>query len=866
MRGILGLSLPQQFMVGAAIVAVATATPAAAQTRGFDVPAEAASQGIPAFAKQAGVQIIASGNVVRDRRTNAVRGIHTVDEGLRLLLNGTGLVPKPTNETGIITIIRSAEGNADAAETAASKGEESAPTQSTAAADGSTAILVTGSRVRGGRTASPVITISAKQIREEGFTDLGEVIRSIPQNFSGGQNPGVAAGAGQGGQSNQNLTGGSGLNLRGLGPDATLTLLNGRRMSYGGAVQAVDISAIPVDAIERLEIVPDGASAIYGSDAVGGVANVILKRDFHGVTVGARYGGATDGGLTTHEYNATAGATWSSGGLIVAGEKTSNDPIYSDQRDYTQSMYRPSTLWQGGDLRSGLLSLHQSLGDAVELHLDALRSERNMDTATGYASIYYLRKAKTKTILVAPSLEVRLPGDWTLTLGGAVGADNTSYVQPTVNSTSGAVTAHGLGAYRNKSLTYEIGAEGPLFRLPGGEARLAAGAGYRRNDFLYMTNNTTQADDGQSGRFAYAELSLPLVGPKQGIGGIERLALTGAVRAEDGDYGRVTTPKLGVIYSPSADFSLKTSWGKSFKAPTLLQRYLTQNAIYYPAATFGAGYPADATALWLSGGSADLSPERARTWSASLAFHPEALTGLEMELTGFDIDYTERVVQPITGTAVLGNPIYAEFVDYDPTEPAQAAALANASNFYNFAGTPYDASKVVAIVDGRYVNAARQRTKGLDLSGSYRTEVGTGRMTIRGSVSWLDSTQQLTAAQSPHALAGTLFYPPKLSGRLGAVWDRRGLSAAAFVNYKGGVRDLARQETTASFTTVDAALRYTINGQGPLSGLSFALSAQNLLNRAPPLYVTTSLTNTPYDSTNYSAVGRFLSLSVSKHW
>jgi hypothetical protein len=237
-----------------------------------------------------------------------------------------------------------------------------------------------------------------------------------------------------------------------------------------------------------------------------------------------------------------------------------------------------------------------------------------------------------------------------------------------------------------------------------------------------------------------------------------------------------------------------------------------------------------------------------------------------MELTGFDIDYTERVVQPITGTAVLGNPIYAEFVDYDPTEAAQAAALANASNFYNFAGTPYDASKVVAIVDGRYVNAARQRTKGLDLSGSYRTEVGTGRMTIRGSVSWLDSTQQLTAAQSPHALAGTLFYPPKLSGRLGAVWDRRGLSAAAFVNYKGGVRDLARQETTASFTTVDAALRYTINGQGPLSGLSFALSAQNLLNRAPPLYVTTSLTNTPYDSTNYSAVGRFLSLSVSKHW
>jgi len=728
-------------------------------------------------------------------------------------------------------------------------------------------ITVTGTRIHGGTTPSPVITIGSEQIQQEGFADLGEVIRSVPQNFSGGQNPGVAAGAGQGGQSNQNLTGGSGLNLRGLGPDATLTLLNGRRMSYDGAVQTVDISAIPVDAIERLEIVPDGASAIYGSDAVGGVANVILKRDFDGVTVGARYGGATDGGLITRQYNATAGTTWTTGGVIVAGEKTSNDPIYSDQRDYTQSMYRPSTLWQGNDLRSGLLSLHQSLGDAVELHLDALRSERDMDTATGYGSVYYLRKAETNTTLVAPSIEVWLPGDWTLTLGGAGGKDHTSYAQPTVSSASGAVTASGLGEYRNKNLTYEIGAEGPLFTLSGGEARLATGAGYRYNDFLYKSGNTTYADDGQSGRFAYAELSLPLVGPEQGIGGIERLALTGAVRTEDGDYGRVTTPKLGAIYSPSADFSLKASWGKSFKAPTLLQRYLAQNAIYYPAGHFGAGYPTDATALFLSGGRPDLRPERARTWSASLAFHPEGLTGLETELTWFDIDYTQRVLQPITGSAVLGNPIYAEFVSYDPTGAAQAAALANASNFYNYVGTPYDASKVVAIIDGRYVNASRQQIKGSDLSGSYQIDVGRGRLTVRGSASWLDSTQSLTAVQSPYDLAGTLFYPARINSRLGAVWQQGGFSASLFGNYKSGVTNTADGRKGASFTTFDATLRYDTGARDDAwSNLALELSAQNLLNRAPPLYVVTSRTNAPYDSTNYSAVGRFLSLSVSKHW
>jgi len=729
-------------------------------------------------------------------------------------------------------------------------------------------VTVTGTRIRGGSTPSPVITIGSEQIQQEGFADLGEVIRSVPQNFSGGQNPGVAAGASQGSPGNQNITGGSGINLRGLGPDATLTLLDGRRMSYGGFSQAVDISAIPVEAVDRIEIVPDGASAIYGSDAVGGVANVVLKRDFDGVTVGGRYGGATEGGLVTREYNATAGTTWSTGGLIVAGEKTSNDPIYSDQRDYTQSMYRPSTLWQGNDLRSGVFSLHQSLGDAIELHLDALRSERDIHTVEAYPSAYYPYNVETRTTLLAPSLEVSLPGDWTLTLGGAVGKEKNSTAQPTVNRTDGAVTGDGLEVFRNKSLTYEIDAEGPLFTLPGGEARLATGAGYRYNDFLDLYGNKINAGGDESSRFAYAELNLPLVGPEQGIGGIERLELSGAIRTEDGGYGRVTTPKLGVIYSPSADFSLKTTWGKSFKAPTLSQRYTSQLAIYYPASTFGTGYPSDAAALWLWGGNTSLHPERARTWSASLAFHPEALPSLETELTWFDIDYTARVLQPIIGNVVvLGNPIYAKFVDYGPTEATQAKALANISNFYNYVGAPYDASKVVAIIDGGYANAAQQRIKGVDLSGAYWFGLGMGRLTIRGSAGWLDSTQALTAAQSPYDLAGTLFNPAKINSRIGAVWQQGGFTASLFGNYKDGVTDTADGRKGGSFTTFDATLRYDTGVRDDAwSNLALELSVQNLLDRAPPLYTPISLIYAPYDSTNYSAVGRFLSLSLSKHW
>ncbi|MBO0123992.1 TonB-dependent receptor plug domain-containing protein, partial [Streptococcus pneumoniae] len=92
---------------------------------------------------------------------------------------------------------------------------------------------------------------------------------NIPSNYNGGQNPGARFQAGT--AANTNASGSSALNLRGLGPDATLTLLNGRRLPYDGTAQAVDVSAIPLDAVAELQVMPDGASALYGSDAVGGV-------------------------------------------------------------------------------------------------------------------------------------------------------------------------------------------------------------------------------------------------------------------------------------------------------------------------------------------------------------------------------------------------------------------------------------------------------------------------------------------------------------------------------------------------------------------------------------------------------------------
>lgn len=856
--------------------AYAQSTASSESIRRYDIPSGSLSSALGTWGAQSDRQVVFAPDLVAGKQAKGVSGQYNAEQALTQLLSGTGLAWKRVNGQTYALEKAPPPQPVNANQKPASK----AKTSSSAAAQKVTqldAVSVTGTRIRGGVTASPTITITSQQIQDEGFSDLGEVIRSVPQNFDGGQNPGVVLGAtaGAGGIANQNITGGSALNLRGLGPDATLTLLNGRRLSYGGFVQAVDISAIPVEAVDRVEIVPDGASAIYGSDAVGGVGNVILKRDYEGAKVGVRYGGATDGGLATREYTATTGARWSRGGLLATFQDTSTDPIYARQRDYTDYMFDPNTLYPGSELRSGLVSAHQSFGESVEFRLDALRTTRSQDMYpwnSGLTPYYFHVHTETKTSLVAPTLEIWLADDWTLSMGGSWGRDENIPRESIVDIASSTPQTFVLDCYCNRTLSWEAGAEGPLMAMPGGDARLAVGAGYRKNEYnqpnLLVGIVTTRGEE--SSRFAYAELSVPLVGSAQGISGIHRLDLTAAVRGEDyTSFGRVTTPKVGLIYDPNADFTLKASWGKSFKAPTLLQRYQAKSAVldhesYYGGTTGGP----NATVLELSGGNPDLEPERATTKSISLAFHPESLKGLEAELTWFDVDYTSRVVQPITDySRAIGNPDYVQFIDYVPTPQAIQNAIASSAAFYNFTGLPYDPNNVAAILYNQYVNVASQRARGLDLSASDHFDLGAGRLTVRGSAAWLDSTQQNSAMQAPYDVSGTLFNPAKVNTRAGIVWDQGGFSASAFANYRSGVTDRVSGRKTASFTTFDSTLRYvTGQSKGALSGIEVALSAQNLLNRAPPSYLPLSPAQPPYDSTNYSAIGRFVSLSVSKRW
>lgn len=204
---------------------------------------------------------------------------------------------------------------------------------------------VTGSYipVAGTATAIPVTTLSAQSIADTGVTtNVLEVLRKAAPQFMGNGNLGnananIASGA---------TGGGSQLAFRNT---QTLVLINGRRSAYApivasGGFQFVDVNLIPISAIEKIEILQDGASAIYGTDAVAGVVNIILRSDFKGMEVGINYGFSDNpGNYAVRKGWVVTGASNDRTGVTVSGEWTKADPLYQRERGYTNPIYGTAT-------------------------------------------------------------------------------------------------------------------------------------------------------------------------------------------------------------------------------------------------------------------------------------------------------------------------------------------------------------------------------------------------------------------------------------------------------------------------------------------------------------------------------------------
>ncbi len=182
-------------------------------------------------------------------------------------------------------------------------------------------IVVTGSHIRGVETAgSKLIVIGRDQIDASGYGRVEDVLATVTQNFNRANGavsePGFF-----------NLNHGAEVQLRGLGVGTTLTLVNGQRQGASGWQGSfTDISTIPVSAIERIEILPEGTSALYGSDAIGGVVNIILRRNFEGIEARVR-GSATDSDATERSAALLVGHVGSRGNVMAGFQFDDSDAL-----------------------------------------------------------------------------------------------------------------------------------------------------------------------------------------------------------------------------------------------------------------------------------------------------------------------------------------------------------------------------------------------------------------------------------------------------------------------------------------------------------------------------------------------------------
>src|SRR3546814_35701 len=330
---------------------VALAAPAAAQTHEYNIPAGSLKAALDAYVRQSGRQVVARCDGVLPAGSPGWRGLLDTEVALAALRGVRCFTARV--DGNLIAIVKA--GNGNAASSPASPGQaspaaggSSSPggslsageeeTVSAAAYSESAEIVVTGSRISGaGQGSSPVARITRDDIDRSGIATAYGIVQTLPQVFTGGANEEIR-GAGLDAQLNANRYGAT-IDVRGLGSDSTLILLNGRRLPRGGGSGSfVDVSTLPASALDRVEILLDGASAIYGSDAISGVVNFILRDDFDGAETSLRYG-AAQGGAEEYQAWQLLGTSWNSCNGLISYEYYRRERIVREARRAPRSSH-----------------------------------------------------------------------------------------------------------------------------------------------------------------------------------------------------------------------------------------------------------------------------------------------------------------------------------------------------------------------------------------------------------------------------------------------------------------------------------------------------------------------------------------------
>ncbi|QLF93608.1 TonB-dependent receptor [Pseudomonas sp. ABC1] len=641
-----------------------------------------------------------------------------------------------------------------------------------ATADGASAprleqVIVTGTRSQE-RTASsslsPIDIISGESLSSSGADDLGTVLaRLVPSiNFP---RPSLVDGA-EFARPAQ---------LRGLSPDQVLVLVNGKRrhtsafVNLGGAVgrgsAPADLNGIPVSAVERIEVLRDGASARYGSDAIAGVINVILKSDASGGSVGGKYGKYTKGDGAQRQLSGNTGiALGESGWLNLSAEGSDNDYTNRagpDLRSSTSGTFGQRTFRQGepssengklflnGAYQFGGHELYAFGGYRKTRGESAAFFRRDNDAGnTGNVAAIYpngflpLIKGDLQDTSFSTGLRGDLAGDWHYDLSASYGRNKHEVSTRTLNRSLWLDTGSTPLSFDNGTLTNEqklvnldISRDFELSWLPY-PLSVAFGAEYLHQGYEieagdwqsyygFGASGLSGFRDSDSGDWTrhnlaqYLDLETNLT---------DRFGVSFALRREDySDFGSNLSGALAGRFDFTPRVALRGSISTGFRAPSLAQQHFTNtstqliNGQIVDAGTL----PVDNAAARLLGAK-DLEAEKSRNYSLGLVLRP--LDDLQISADVYRIDVRDRIT--LSSNLSLNS-------------AAQAYLANNGITNANYGSVRY------------FTNAADTRTTGLDLVASYRYQFDNG-VRWNSTLGYNYTHTKVTDTQQAPAILGTL--------------------------------------------------------------------------------------------------------------
>ncbi|HWJ36109.1 MAG TPA: TonB-dependent receptor [Steroidobacteraceae bacterium] len=691
-------------------------------------------------------------------------------------------------------------------------------------------VIVTGTRQVGQKAAdspAPIQILSAAQLQSAGKPDLIQTLAAVVPSFT-------AQGFG-GDFANQTLQ----AKLRGLSPNHVLVLVDGKRRHttsnlaiLGGPFQlgaGVDLNFIPVSAIDHIEVLTEGAAAQYGTDAIAGVINIILKKDSSGGSIGANYGAYEDGGGLSGGANANVGFQPYDGAYINLTAEVQNhghsdrggidprvvDPANLAKYPDSNMIYQPGYPYLNhiqGDAQSNLKILSYNsgfaLGDgATELYSFGTYGRKEAKSYENYRlpdKSVYTDPTTGETVYQYPygfnpqeasgetdySVTAGLKGDivgWNWDLASAYGVDKIDVSTITATNisifaaTGASPTNFYDGQFKASQWTttldlnrdFDVGLAGPLNVAFGGESRRDTYQIKAGNAASYFGAGAasfpglTPSDATERSRKNYAGYVDLAAKP------IDGLRVDAAGRYEHyTDFGNATVGKLTARYDFTPAVALRGTVSTGFRAPTLAEESYT-NVNVGPTTAYIQLAPNSAAASFLGLGSG-LKPEKSTNYSFGVVLHP--MDKVSATLDVFQISIKNRIMASgqLNGsiTNTVTNPDGTTTTTTVDVSPAVNEAIVATGNHLD----PTVRNTGVNI----FANGADTRTRGADFVLDYNDDYSWGHVDWSIGATY-NSTTLTSLVATPAALAGQQLFDqvavsdittasPKYVINLGGAW------------------------------------------------------------------------------------------------